>query len=139
MAGLLAGAVIGAGQWLALRADGVSSRWIGRTAVAMSAGTALAAALTGSGTEMADLALTGLVAGTAVGAAQSGLLGVGRAIWTAATAGAWTLGWVATTSIGVDVERGYAIFGSAGAVLATVLTGLVLRQVFAAPAATAYA
>jgi hypothetical protein len=139
LAGLVAGAVIGAGQWLALRADGISSRWIGRTAVAMSAGTAVAATLTGAGTEMADLALTGLVAGTFVGAAQAGLLQVGRAVWTAAVAAAWTLGWIATTSIGVDVERGYAVFGSAGAVLVTVLTGLVLRRLVTAPVAQVYA
>lgn len=133
--GLLAGAVIGAGQWLALRAHGITSRWIARTAVAMSAGTAVAAALTGTGTDVPDLALSGLVAGAAVGAAQSGLLGGGRrttATWTAATAAAWTLGWIATASIGVDVERGYHVFGSAGALLVTVLTGLVLRRVFAA-------
>ena len=133
--GLLAGAVIGAGQWLALRAHGITSRWIARTAVAMSAGPAVAAALTGTGTDVPDLALSGLVAGAAVGAAQSGLLGGGRrttATWTAATAAAWTLGWIATASIGVDVERGYHVFGSAGALLVTVLTGLVLRRVFAA-------
>jgi hypothetical protein len=41
-------------------------------------------------------------------------------------------GWIATASIGVDIERGYHVFGSAGAVLVTVLTGLVLRRVLAA-------
>ncbi len=134
--GLLAGAVIGAGQWLALRAHGVGSRWIGRTAVAMSAGTAVAAAATGAGTDVPDLALSGLIAGAAVGAAQGGLLGRrAAAIWTAATAASWTLGWIATASIGVDVERGYHVFGSAGAILVTVLTGLVLRRVLGAAAA----
>ena len=124
-----------AGQWLALRAHGVSSRWIARTAVAMSAGTAVAAAATGAGTDVPDLALSGLIAGAAVGVAQGGLLG-GRAgaIWTAATATSWTLGWIATASIGVDVERGYHVFGSAGAILVTVLTGLVLRHVLAGEA-----
>lgn len=124
--GLLAGAVIGTGQWLALRARGMGRRWIAHTAVAMSAGTGVAAVLTGAGTELQDLALTGLVAGAAVGAAQSALLGAGR--WTAITAASWTLGWIATASIGVDVERGYIVFGSAGAILVTVLTGLALRR-----------
>jgi hypothetical protein len=132
--GLLAGAVIGAGQWLALRSGGVSSRWIGRTAVAMSAGTAIAALLTGSGTDAADLALTGLIAGTTVGVAQSDLLGMRRATWIGVTAASWPLGWIATTSIGVDVERGYAVFGASGAILVTVLTGLALRRIVSAPA-----
>ena len=124
-----------AGQWLALRAHGVSSRWIARTAVAMSAGTAVAAAATGAGTDVPDLALSGLIAGAAVGVAQGGLLG-GRAgaIWTAATATSWTLDWIATASIGVDVEHGYHVFGSAGAILVMVLTGLVLRHVLAGEA-----
>jgi len=96
----------------------------------MSAGTALAAVATDAGTAVPDLALSGLIAGAAVGAAQGGLLGKRTAAsWTAATAASWTLGWIATASIGVDVERGYHVFGSAGAILVTVLTGLVLRRV----------
>jgi hypothetical protein len=118
--------VIGAGQWLALRAHGIGRRWIAHTAVAMSAGTAAAAVLTGAGTELRDLALTGLVAGAAVGAAQAALLGAGR--WAAVTAAAWTLGWLPTVAIGVDVERGFVVFGASGAVLVTLLTGLALRR-----------
>ena len=72
--GLLAGAVIGVGQWLALRNEGVDRRWPLFTAAAMTAGSALAAAATGAGTEVSDLVLTGAVAGAAVGAAQSALL-----------------------------------------------------------------
>ena len=123
LAGLIAGAAIGTGQWLALRNE---RRWIAYTAVAMSAGTALAAAVTHAGTEIADLALAGLIAGATVGAAQALLLR--SATWFAVTAAAWTLGWVATASIGVDVERGYVVFGSAGAITVTLLTGLALRR-----------
>ena len=72
--GLLAGAVIGGAQWLALRADGIDRRWPLFTAVAMAAGSALAVAATGAGTETADLVLTGVIAGAAVGAAQGALL-----------------------------------------------------------------
>ena len=68
--GLLAGAVIGVGQWLALRNEGIDRRWPLFTAAAMAAGSALAAAATGAGTEVSDLVLTGAVAGAAVGAAQ---------------------------------------------------------------------
>jgi hypothetical protein len=129
--GLLAGAVIGAGQWLALRGEGVSQRWIGRTAVAIAAGSAVAAAVTGAGTEMADLVVTGLIAGAAVGAAQAPLLPTGRIRWAAASAAAWAAGWAMTTAVGVDVEAGYQVFGSTGALVATVLTGLALRRAFA--------
>ena len=58
-------------------------------------------------------ALTGLIAGGAVGAAQAALLGAGR--WAAVTAAAWTLGWMPTVAIGVDVEQGFFVFGSSGA------------------------
>src|SRR6186713_3296342 len=69
--GLIAGAIIGAGQWLALRG---SRRWIAATAGAMAAGAAVSAVVTGSGTEAADVMLTGLITGAAVGGAQSLLL-----------------------------------------------------------------
>jgi Fe2+ transport system protein FeoA len=122
--GLLTGAVLGAAQWLALQPTHVGRRWIVATAAAMSAGSALAAAVTGGGTEVADLMLFGLIAGTTVGAAQAALLG--RPEWVAVTGASWALGWLATASIGVDVERGYIVFGASGAILVTLLTGLAL-------------
>lgn len=136
--GALAGAVIGAGQWLALRSRGVGRRWIAATAAAMAAGSALAAAVTGAGTDVADLMVAGVIAGAAVGAAQARLLATDAstmASWTAVTGAGWALGWLATSSIGVDVERGYIVFGAAGALLATVLGGLALRHMAATGAA----
>ena len=142
--GLLAGAVIGAGQWLALRPR-VGRRWIGATAAAMAAGAAVSAALTGAGTELADVMAAGLVTGAAVGAAQSAVLGRGAragAVWTLATAAGWSLGWLVTWQVIVDVERGHHVFGSSGALVATLITGAALRFVLgrgarpvAAPAA----
>ena len=126
--GLLAGAVIGAAHGFALRAD--IRRWTLGTAAAMSAGTALAAAITGAGTELADLMLTGLVAGAAVGAAQGTLLGGPRlvAAWTAVTAASWATAWlVSSTVIGVHADQGFYVFGSSGAIVATVITGFALR------------
>ena len=125
--GLLAGAVIGAGQWLALRHEGVDRRWPLVTAVAMAAGSALAATITGAGTEVSDLVLTGAVSGAAVGAAQAALLG--RTQWAAVTAASWALAWL--TSAGVlaqQADEGFVVFGSSGALVATVLTGLALRR-----------
>ena len=127
--GLVAGAVIGLGQWLALRSDGIGRRWIGYTAAAMAAGTAAAAAITGAGTETADLIVTGVVAGAAVGAAQSALLGSGRLAWTAVTASTWGLAWlISSVVLAQQSDSGFFVFGSSGAIVATVLTGLVLRR-----------
>jgi hypothetical protein len=134
--GLLAGAVIGVAQWLALRSRGIGPRWIGYTAVAMAAGAALAAAVTGAGTDVPDVMLAGLVTGAAVGAAQSTLLPRGprvAAAWTAVTSAGWSLGWLTTSAVIVDIERGHHSFGSSGAVVVTILTGLTLRRIFATP------
>jgi hypothetical protein len=117
--GLVAGAIIGAAQWFALRT--VSRRWIGYTAAAMAAGGALAAALD------TNVVVGGLVTGAAIGAAQAGLLERGRLLWAAVTAGAWGLGWLITSNVIVDLERGYTVFGASGALVATLLTGLALR------------
>lgn len=127
--GLLAGAVIGAGQWLALRSRGASRRWISATAAAMAAGSAISVAATGAGTERADVMLAGLITGAAVGAAQSVLLERGRATWIAVSAAGWALAWLTTSAVIVDIERGYAVFGASGALVVTVLTGLALRRI----------
>jgi hypothetical protein len=130
--GLLVGAVVGAAQWLALRPAGMSARWVAHTAAAMAAGAAVAAAVTGAGTEQADVVLAGLVTGAAVGAAQGALLPRGAALWTAVSGGAWALGWLVTSSVIVDLDRGHHVFGSSGALLVTLLTGLALRQLLGA-------
>jgi hypothetical protein len=132
--GLVAGTIIGAGQWLALRSHGIGRRWIASTAAAMAGGSALSTALTGAGTDVRNLMVAGLVTGASVGLAQARVLDRGAkatASWTALTGGAWALGWLATSSIGVDVHRGYIVFGAAGALLVTVITGLALRRIAA--------
>ena len=118
----------------------MSPRWVGYTASAMAAGSALAATLTGAGTEVADVMLWGLVTGATVGAAQSALLATGprfAAAWAAANAAGWSLGWLVTSQVIVDIERGHHVFGASGALLATLLTGMALRQLRAARAASA--
>lgn len=133
--GLVAGAFIGGAQWLALRSHGMTRRWVGYTAAAMAAGSALAATLTGAGTEITDVMLWGLVTGAAVGAAQSALPARGArvsAAWTAITAASWSLGWLVTSQVIVDIERGHHVFGASGALLVTLLTGLALRHLVAA-------
>jgi hypothetical protein len=131
-AGAIAGAVIGAAQALSLgsRVSGVG--WTLHTIVGLSAGGALAALVTGAGTTTQELVVSGLIAGSVMGAAQAPALRVGAraaGMWAAVTSGAWALGWLMTSSIGVDVERAYVVFGASGAIVATVLTGLALRAI----------
>ena len=126
--GLLAGAIIGGAQWLALRSLGMTRRWVGYTAAAMAAGSAISVAVTDAGTDRADVMLAGLITGGLVGAAQSTLLPRAAALWTVVSAGGWALAWLTTSTVIVDIERGYAVFGASGAAVVTVLTGLTLRR-----------
>ena len=126
-AGLLAGAVIGTCQWLALRDHGIDGRWPLVTAAAMAAGAALAAQATHAGTDVSDLVLTGAVAGAAVGTAQAALLN--RPQWAAVTAASWALAWLVSAGVlAQQADEGFVVFGSSGALVATVLTGLALRR-----------
>ena len=126
-AGLLAGAVIGTGQWLALRGEVIDWRWAAYTAAAMAAGSAAAALATGGGTETADLILTGAVAGVTVGAAQAKM--IGRPDWAIVTAASWALAWLISAGVlAQQADEGFVVFGSSGALVATVLTGLALRR-----------
>lgn len=126
--GLLAGTVIGAAQAFAL---GKGVRWAVHTAAAMAAGSAVAAVITGAGTELGDLMLSGLVAGAAVGAAQAVVLtktALAAAAWTLVTGASWSVAWLVSWAvIGVNADQGFYVFGSSGAIVATVLTGLTLR------------
>jgi hypothetical protein len=130
--GLVVGVAVGAAQGLALRGRGLARRWALRTAAATTAGATLAALLTGTGTGTADLVATGVVTGAVVGAAQAGLLGRGRGprvAFAALTAAGWGLGWLVSAAvIGEHVDERFHVFGSSGALVATVLTGLALRR-----------
>ncbi|HEY9377687.1 MAG TPA: hypothetical protein VIQ02_11400 [Jiangellaceae bacterium] len=131
LAGVIAGAVIGAAQWLALRRIGADLWWIVATAVGLAAGLALAFAIFGYGDTVGDLAVVGAVTGLGIGIAQWWLL---RALvdgglvwlWVPASAAFWALGWTVTTAIGVDPDDRWAVPGLSGAATVTVLLGGVL-------------
>jgi hypothetical protein len=131
LAGAIAGAVIGAAQWLALRRIGADLRWIAATAVGLAVGLALAFAIFGYGDTVGDLAVVGAVTGLGIGIAQWWLL---RALvdgglvwlWIPATAAFWALGWAVTTAIGVDPDDRWAVPGLSGAATVTVLLAGVL-------------
>ena len=117
--GLVAGAVIGTGQWLAARRLlGDPRAWIAATAAATGVGLLAGAWAVGYGTSVGDLALMGAITGLPLGAAQAFLLRhrVARSwVWAAAMPLLWALGWTVTTAAGIDVDRQYAVFGAFGA------------------------
>lgn len=128
-AGAVAGVVIGAAQWLALRSIGIDGRWIVLTGAGLGVGLGVGVALLGYGTSVGDLASLGGFSGLGVGAAQWSLLRrrVGSSLlWIPAMAMLWALGWAVTTSIGVDVDLRWANFGASGAIVVTLASGGLL-------------
>jgi hypothetical protein len=68
--GLIAGAIIGVAEWLALR-RWVSWLWIAATSIGMAAGLTAGAALVDYGISRGDLVLMGAVTGVGVGVLQA--------------------------------------------------------------------
>jgi hypothetical protein len=132
LGGALAGAVIGAAQWLALRRYlRVGPEWVLATALGVAIGDGLGSSLTGAGTGIGALLITGLATGVAVGLLQWGLVLRGRvllaSLWPPVVAIAWPLGWVVTSVvIGINVERGFYVFGASGALVFAAITGLAM-------------
>jgi hypothetical protein len=138
--GLIAGAVIGAGQWLvARRLLGDPRAWIAATAAAMGIGLLAGAWVVGYGTSVGELALMGAITGLPVGAAQAFLLRDRLArswVWAVAMPLLWALGWTLTAAAGVGVDSQYAVFGAFGAITVMALSGVLLDRLRAAtPAA----
>jgi uncharacterized membrane protein len=134
--GLIAGAVIGTGQWLvARRLLGNPQTWIPATAVAMGIGLGVGAWVVGYGTSLGELALMGFITGIPLGAAQAYLLRDRLAnawVWAAAMPLLWALGWTVSTFIGVSVDNQFAVFGASGAITFMALSGVLLDRLRAA-------
>ena len=131
--GLIAGAIIGAAQWWALRSL-VSWTWIVATSVGMAAGLTAGAAVVDYSTSRGDLALMGAITGLAVGGLQAFLLarrGSGALWWVAVNPPAWALAWFVTTFvITKNVKEQFAVFGASGALVFALMTWLVLTYLF---------
>lgn len=130
LGGLLTGAVLGAAQALALRFDPRNLlTWVLATAAGLATGLAVGASVVDFRTGLGDLVLQGAISGFAVGAAQSVVLvrrtGPLAFLWPAYLAAAWSIGWDVTTSVGVQVEDQFTVFGAAGAVTVTLLTAVL--------------
>jgi hypothetical protein len=131
LGGLVAGAVIGTGQWLVARRLLNPKAWIPATAVAMSIGLGVGAWAVGYGTSLGELALMGAITGIPLGAAQAYLLRDRLAnawVWAAAMPLLWALGWTVTTVGGIDVDRQFAVFGLYGAITFMALSGMLLDR-----------
>ena len=130
VAGAAAGAVIGAAQWLVLRTPiAMSPWWVVATAAGLGIGLALGAGLFGEATSIRPLVLRALVTGIVVGAAQWIVLRqfVAMASWWVPAVGlSWTAGWMVTRGAGVDLSRGWTVFGATGALAFAALTGAVM-------------
>jgi hypothetical protein len=134
--GMIAGAVIGTGQWLlARRLLGNPQTWIPATAVAMGIGLGVGAWAVGYGTSLGELALMGFITGIPLGAAQAYLLRDRLAnawVWAAAMPLLWALGWTVTTAGGIAVDQQFAVFGAYGAITFMALSGVLLDRLRAA-------
>jgi hypothetical protein len=134
LGGLIAGALIGAAEWFALR-RWISWPWIAATSLGMAAGLAAGAALVDYGTGRGDLVLMGALTGVGVGVLQALVLArhrVSGALWWAvANPPAWALGWfVSSYVISANIDERFTNFGASGALVVAGLTWLLLTALF---------
>jgi hypothetical protein len=124
--GLIAGAVIGAAEWFALK-RWVSLLWIAATSLGMAAGLAVGAALVDYGIGRGDIVLMGAITGIGVGVLQALVLARHRVAgawwWAVANPPAWALGWLVTSYvITKNVKEQFTNFGASGCVVFGLLT-----------------
>jgi hypothetical protein len=137
-AGLIAGAIIGAAEWFALR-RWISWLWVPATSAGMAVGLATGAALVDYGIDRADVVLIGAVTGVGVGVLQALVFArsriPGASWWAVANPPAWALGWLVTSYvITTNVVERFPNFGASGALVFGLLTWLLLAVLFRAEA-----
>jgi len=128
--GFLTGVVLGAIQtWAMGQARPRPTAWILATAVGLMCGVAAGAALVDYQTDLTSLVAQGAVTGALVGIAQAIVvvrrLGVLAFAWPIYLSGTCAAGWAVTTAAGIDVDQQFTIFGSSGALVATLLTAVL--------------
>ena len=132
--GLIAGAVVGAAQWVALRRV-VPWLWIAATSLGMGVGLAIGAAIVDYGIDRGDLMLMGAVTGLAVGGLQAVVL-VQRGIagawwWVVANPPTWAVAWlISSYVISANIDERFTNFGASGVLLYALVTGLLLAWMF---------
>ena len=103
--------------------------WILATAVGLMAGWPPVLRWSTTRQTSASLVDQGAVTGALVGIAQAVVLvprlGVLAFAWPFFLSGTFAVGWAVTTSAGIDVDQQFTIFGSSGALVATLLTAVL--------------
>jgi len=130
LGGLIAGLVIGAAEWFALR-RWISWLWIAATSIGMAAGLTAGAALVNYGTSRGDIMIMGAATGLGVGALQALVLAKSRVSgalwWAVANPPVWAMCWLVTSYvIASNVQDQFTNFGASGAVVFGLLTWLLL-------------
>ncbi len=128
--GLIVGVTVGLIQFIALKKFGITTAWIAATAIAMVIAAVINFFAFSFKFDSASLTGSGLIAGLLVGVAQA--FSQSRdpkfaLVWSLSTMVAWALAWFITSKVIVDPEAQYQIFGSSGALVATVGLGFVLK------------
>jgi hypothetical protein len=130
--GLIAGLVVGAAEWFALRRF-VSWLWIPATCAGLAVGLTAGAALVGYGIARSDLLLMGAVTGLCVGVlqalvlVQAGVRSSGAVWWAVANPPAWALAWwVSSYVIARNIGERFPVFGASGCVVFGLLTWALL-------------
>jgi hypothetical protein len=132
--GLIAGTVVGAAQWLALR-QFVPWVWIAGTSVGMSAGLAIGAAAVDYSVDRADLMLMGAITGLGVGTLQALLLArhgfTGAVWWAVANPPTWAIAWlISSYVISANIDERFTNFGASGVLLYALVTAPLLAWLF---------
>lgn len=134
VSGALVGCTLGLMQWWALRPMGISFDWVWSTGVALMIGSPLAWILRSFSTTIPSLTIWGLIAGAIVGLAQSlsQRISLKKAVsWTALVSGSWGLAWFISANVIVDADANYAVFGSTGAIVSTLILSFFLNPLLA--------
>jgi hypothetical protein len=132
--GLIAGAVVGTAQWLALR-NVVSWLWIPATSLGMAAGLGVGAALVDYGIDRGELMIMGAITGVGVGALQAlvlarqGMTGARR--WALLNPPTWAVAWlISSYVISANIDERFSNFGAGGVLLYALVTALLLARMF---------
>jgi len=132
--GLIAGAVVGTAQWLALR-QFVPWLWIAATSLGMSVGLAIGAATVDYGIDRVELMLMGAVTGLVVGILQALVLArqgfAGAVWWAVVNPPVWAVAWlISSYVISANIDKRFTNFGASGVILYALVTGLLLAWMF---------
>jgi hypothetical protein len=145
ISGVIAGAIIGAGQAVALgllRPQALAL-WAGATAIGLGVALAAVTAVIGQIETQTEAIALGAISGLALGAGQAALLMRERVanawMWVVASAIAWAIGWAVTSGVGVALAAGWPVYGISGALASQVITGVVLWKVLGRGEAGAFA